>query len=251
MIQCIQEDQNLVRQPAEDEHSQNNKYKVCCFPFRTPSATFSHLLAALDDFGDVVATERYNRNRDEEANYADSHVVAQSPAIMGIFKVACVNAQMREKLHRAEEDSREAEQDPSNPDTGANPTCPECSSLPPLGQGSGEGQVSVHAHKCKKQHTTIIIHPNDNVDELAHGLPKCPVELVDNGRHPEWQAGNHEEISYCQVAQVNVGHGAAPLLETEHAKHKGVADHPKKANDGHVSRLHGVNPVPCIGVVTN
>lgn len=251
MIQCVQEDQNLIGQPAEDEHSQNNEHKVRRFPFYTPSAAFSHLLAALKDFSDVVTTEGYNRNRDKEADYTDSHVVTQSPAIMGICEVARLNAQMREELHRAEEDSREAEQDPSNPDTEANPTCPECSSLPSLGQGSGEGQVSVHAHKCKEQHATIIIHSNDNIDELAHVLPKCPVELVDNGRHPEWQAGNHEEISCCQVAQVDVGHRAAALLETEHAKHERVADHSKKADDGHVRRLHGVNPIPCICVVTD
>lgn len=128
--------------------------------------------------------------------------------------------------------------------------CPECPSPPPLGQRSCEDHVSVHTYKCKEQHTAIIINPNDNTDNLAHGLPKPPVELVDNGLNPEWQAGHHEEISCCQVAQIDVSHGAASLLETENTKHKGVADHTKKTDDGHVGRLHGENPVPCICVVT-
>lgn len=199
----------------------------------------------------MVTTKGYNRNRDKEAYYADGHVVAQSPAFVGVRYVACVNAQMREELHRAEEDGREAEQDSSDPDTETNPTRPEGPSLSPLGQRSGEGQVSVHAHKGKEQHTAIIIHPNDDTDKLAHGLSKPPVEPVDNGCHPEWQTRNHEEISRCQVAQVDVGHRVVPLLKTEHAKHKRVAYHSKKADDGHVRWLYGVNPVPCICVVAD
>uniref|UniRef100_A0A665WBZ5 Uncharacterized protein n=1 Tax=Echeneis naucrates TaxID=173247 RepID=A0A665WBZ5_ECHNA len=105
--------------------------------------------------------------------------------------------------------------DSSDPDAEADPVCPDGPSLPPLRERSGEGQVSVHAHKCQKQNTAVIIHPNDNTDNLAHRFPKPPMEFVDNGCHPKWQTRDHEEISRCQVAQVNVSHRAALLLETE------------------------------------
>uniref|UniRef100_A0A7N8YFU5 Uncharacterized protein n=1 Tax=Mastacembelus armatus TaxID=205130 RepID=A0A7N8YFU5_9TELE len=98
---------------------------------------------------------------------------------------------------------QEAEQDPSNPDTEANPTCPKGPSLPSRGQRSGEGEVSVYTYKCKKQHTAVIIHPNDNVDNLAHGLSKPPMELVYNGCHPECIT-KQTPIQYCHVACVHL-----------------------------------------------
>lgn len=57
MIQSVQEDQNLVRQPAENKHSKN---QVC-----------SLLLAVPKVSSNVVATERNNGNRDKEAYYVD------------------------------------------------------------------------------------------------------------------------------------------------------------------------------------
>uniref|UniRef100_A0A673CAN4 Uncharacterized protein n=1 Tax=Sphaeramia orbicularis TaxID=375764 RepID=A0A673CAN4_9TELE len=96
---------------------------------------------------------------------------------------------MWKELNGSEEDSRKAEQDPSNPDDRTNPTRPKRSSLPSLRQRSGEGKVSIHAHECKKQHATVIIHPDDDVDQLAHGSPESPVELVGHG----------------QVGQIDVG----------------------------------------------
>lgn len=109
MIQSVQEDQNLVWQPTDDEHGQNNKNKVCSLPFHTAPAAFPHLLAALKDFSDAVTAVGDNGNWEKEAYNADSHVVAQPPSIVGIGHVACFDAQIREELDGAEEDSREAE----------------------------------------------------------------------------------------------------------------------------------------------
>uniref|UniRef100_A0A3B4WZN5 Uncharacterized protein n=1 Tax=Seriola lalandi dorsalis TaxID=1841481 RepID=A0A3B4WZN5_SERLL len=140
------------------------------------------------------------------------------------------------------QDSREAEQDSSNPDTDANPTCPEGPSLPPLGQRSGEGQVSVHAHK----QAAVDIHLNAQVDEFAKELTKGPVETVGYVDSPEWQTGHQDEVGSSQVAQVDLGYGAGLLVETEYHQDKHIKHNSQHRDEQDIHWLTGVEPLPVI-----
>uniref|UniRef100_A0A4W4EYB0 Uncharacterized protein n=1 Tax=Electrophorus electricus TaxID=8005 RepID=A0A4W4EYB0_ELEEL len=73
--------------------------------------------------------------------------------------------------------------------------------------------VAVHADAREQEHASKEVDLVDGGDGLADADAEHPA--LGGIRGPEGQGAQEEEISYCQVHQIDIGHGLKVLCETD------------------------------------
>uniref|UniRef100_A0A8K9V4E7 Tc1-like transposase DDE domain-containing protein n=1 Tax=Oncorhynchus mykiss TaxID=8022 RepID=A0A8K9V4E7_ONCMY len=98
--------------------------------------------------------------------------------------------------------------------------------------------IGVHADQSQEVDTAVGIHVDSHVDQATQQGAEGPVKAIGHIDSPEGEAGDQEQISGSQVAQVDLCYGAD----------KHVIQNPQYAGGQDVGQLHGVKPVPLLGV---
>uniref|UniRef100_A0A8D2AQC3 Uncharacterized protein n=1 Tax=Sciurus vulgaris TaxID=55149 RepID=A0A8D2AQC3_SCIVU len=150
----------------------------------------------------------------------------------------------RGRLHGRAQEQRAA------PDHQAVDFGPAHPAHPAHGHGLHQGQVAVDAYQHQEADAAVQVHVDHGVHHPAQDLPEEPVEVVGNGDGPEGQPTGQDQVSHRQVPQVDFRHGAAALVQAEHAEDKDVLGCGQHEQDPEEGGLGGIEQVPPLRVRT-
>uniref|UniRef100_A0A8C3AUR9 Uncharacterized protein n=1 Tax=Cyclopterus lumpus TaxID=8103 RepID=A0A8C3AUR9_CYCLU len=150
-----------------------------------------------------------------------------------------------------EEDSREAEQDPSNPDTKTAQFGIFCPTHSAMGHCVHQCHIAIHANQNKEVDGAVGVYLNAQVDDFAHEQTKRPIETVGYVDSPERQTRHQDEVGSSQVAQVDLSHSAGLLVKPENHQDKHIEHGSQHSNEQDIHWLTSVEPLPVVQIRTN
>uniref|UniRef100_A0A8D3BA85 Uncharacterized protein n=1 Tax=Scophthalmus maximus TaxID=52904 RepID=A0A8D3BA85_SCOMX len=110
--------------------------------------------------------------------------------------------------------------------------------------------IAIYAHQNKEIDTTVDIHLNAQVDDFAEEQTKGPIEIIGYIDSPKGQTGQQDKVSYSQVTQVDLSHGAGFLVETEYHQDKNIQHDSQYGDEQDIHRLTGDEPLPVVRIMT-
>uniref|UniRef100_A0A3Q3KDR8 Uncharacterized protein n=1 Tax=Monopterus albus TaxID=43700 RepID=A0A3Q3KDR8_MONAL len=141
-------------------------------------------------------------------------------------------------LHCTEEQDGQTKEEAQAPHPQADTLGPCCSPQTAGAHRLHQSQVAVHADQREEQNT------------LTQDLSKVPLVAFGDSDSPKRKTGHHDQISSCQVSQVDVGHSAGLPLQAEHTENQTVPHQANDTDQTQVGRLQGRQPQPGFSVVT-
>uniref|UniRef100_A0A3B5AS39 Uncharacterized protein n=1 Tax=Stegastes partitus TaxID=144197 RepID=A0A3B5AS39_9TELE len=84
--------------------------------------------------------------------------------------------------------------------------------------------VTVDANHHQGVDAGVEIDDDDGVDNFAQGVSIRPVKLIEDVHCPEREATQKNEVSECQVAQVDLCYGQSILVGYKHTQNKAVEE---------------------------
>uniref|UniRef100_A0A8C8H7R9 Uncharacterized protein n=1 Tax=Oncorhynchus tshawytscha TaxID=74940 RepID=A0A8C8H7R9_ONCTS len=111
---------------------------------------------------------------------------------MGVSQVAGCHSRLGHVFHLTEEQDGQTQQEPHDPYSQADALGPGRPPQSALAHGPDKSQVAVDTYQHQEENTTVVVHGDGHVDQLAHWLAERPVVAVSNGSDIENQAvGQH------------------------------------------------------------
>uniref|UniRef100_A0A674D4T3 Uncharacterized protein n=1 Tax=Salmo trutta TaxID=8032 RepID=A0A674D4T3_SALTR len=104
---------------------------------------------------------------------------------MGVGQDAGHHPSLGHVFHPAEDQDGQTQQEPHDPYPQADALGPGRPPQSALEHGPDQSQVAVDADQHQEENTTVIVHGDGHIDQLAYGLAKLPVVVVSDGGGPE------------------------------------------------------------------
>lgn len=167
VIQRVQKDKNMIREPAQNKDGQNHEDQKRR-PLLAPERRTPPDPRVLQHTDDVITAERHQRHRNEKTHQDHRHVVAESPGAVRIIDETSFSIELWEELHRAEQQSRETQEEGSHPNHQTRQLGSADGTEPGHGHGPGQHQVTVQTHQTEEHDAAVVIHGDDNAHQTAH-----------------------------------------------------------------------------------